>query len=120
MLLDARSIVEGGRAFMAWTALHGDLSHASPDEAARQKGADYMGLMTPVVKAFLTDRGFAVCSDAVQVHGGSGYTEHLPVSQYLRDCRISLIYEGANGVQALDLVGRKLGANGGRAIFAFF
>jgi alkylation response protein AidB-like acyl-CoA dehydrogenase len=120
MLMDARAIIEGGRAFMTWTALHGDLSHASPDEAARQKGRDYMALMTPVVKAFLTDRGFRVCSDAMQTHGGSGFTEHFPVSQYLRDVRIALIYEGTNGVQALDLVGRKLAADGGRAIMGFF
>jgi len=120
MLMDARAVIEGGRAFLYWTALQGDLSHASPDEAVRQKGADYMALLTPVVKAFLTDRGFKVCSDAMQVHGGSGFTEHFPVSQYLRDCRISLIYEGTNGVQALDLVGRKLAADGGRAVMAFF
>jgi hypothetical protein len=75
--------------------------------------------MTPVVKAFLTERGFQVCSDALQVHGGSGFTEHFPASQYLRDCRISLIYEGTSGVQALDLVGRKLAANGGRAMMTF-
>jgi hypothetical protein len=78
-----------------------------------------MGLLTPVVKAYLTDRGFKACFDAVQVHGGSGFTEHFPVSQYMRDCRIALIYEGTNGVQALDLVGRKLAANGGRAMMAF-
>jgi hypothetical protein len=120
MLMDARAIIEGGRAFMAWTALHGDLSHASPDEAVQQKGRDYMALMTPVVKAFLTDRGFQVCSDAMQIHGGSGFTEHFPVSQYLRDVRIALIYEGTNGVQALDLVGRKLAADGGRGIMSFF
>jgi hypothetical protein len=120
MLMDGRAIIEGGRAFLFWTALHGDLSHGSPDEAVRQKGDDYMALMTPVVKAFLTDRGFLVCSDAMQVHGGSGFTEHFPVSQYLRDVRIALIYEGTNGVQALDLVGRKLAANGGRAVMSFF
>jgi hypothetical protein len=73
-----------------------------------------------VVKAYLTDRGFAIASDAMQVHGGSGFTEHFPASQYLRDVRISMIYEGTNGVQALDLVGRKLAANGGRAIMSFF
>jgi hypothetical protein len=78
-----------------------------------------MGLLTPVVKAYLTDRGFKACFDAVQVHGGSGFTEHFPVSQYMRDCRIALIYEGTNGVQALDLVGRKLAANGGAAMMAF-
>jgi alkylation response protein AidB-like acyl-CoA dehydrogenase len=120
MLMDARAIIEGGRAFLFWTALHGDLAQASPDEAVRQKGHDYMALMTPVLKAFLTDRGFQVCSDAMQVHGGAGYTEHFPVSQYLRDVRIALIYEGTNGVQALDLVGRKLAADGGRAVMGFF
>jgi hypothetical protein len=120
MLMDARAIVEGGRAFLFWTALHGDLAEASPDEAVRQKGHDYMALMTPVLKGFLTDRGFAVCSDAMQVHGGAGFTEHFPVSQYLRDCRIALIYEGTNGIQALDLVGRKLAAEGGRGVMGFF
>ena len=120
MLMDARAIIEGGRAFLFWTALHGDLAHASPDEAVQQKGRDYMALMTPVLKAFLTDRGFRVCSDAMQVHGGSGFTEHFPVSQYLRDVRIALIYEGTNGVEALDLVGRKLAADGGRAGMSFF
>jgi alkylation response protein AidB-like acyl-CoA dehydrogenase len=120
MLMDARAIIEGGRAFLFWTALHGDLAHASPDEAVRQKGHDYMALMTPVLKAFLTDRGFQVCSDAMQAHGGAGYTEHFPVSQYLRDVRIALIYEGTNGVQALDLVGRKLAVDGGRAVMSFF
>src|SRR5580704_1356163 len=72
MLMDAKSIIEGGRAFLFWTALHGDLAEASPDEAVRQKGHDYMALMTPVLKGFLTDRGFQVCSDAMQVHGGAG------------------------------------------------
>jgi hypothetical protein len=120
MLMDSRAILEGGRAFLLWTALQGDLMHESPDEAVRQRAADYMGLMTPVAKAYLTDRGFKVCSDAMQVHGGSGFTEHFPASQYLRDVRISLIYEGTNGIQALDLVGRKLAANGGRAVLGFF
>jgi hypothetical protein len=68
----------------------------------------------------MTDRGFRACSDAMQVHGGSGFTEHFPASQYLRDCRISMIYEGTNGIQALDLVGRKLAANGGRGVMGFF
>ena len=81
------------------------LSHVHPDAAVREKSSDYMGLMTPVLKGYLTDKGFQVCSNAVQVHGGSGFTEHFPVSQFMRDCRIALIYEGTNGVQALDLVG---------------
>ncbi|UTP39845.1 acyl-CoA dehydrogenase C-terminal domain-containing protein [Phenylobacterium sp. LH3H17] len=120
MLMDSRAIIEGGRAFLFWTALHGDLAHASPDEAVRQKAGDYMALMTPVVKGYLTAKGLDVCSDAVQIHGGSGFTEHFPVSQYMRDVRIALIYEGTNGVQALDLVGRKLAADGGRAVMSFF
>src|SRR5580704_1048482 len=120
MLLDAKAFLEGGRAFLYWTALHGDLMHLSPDPAVREKAADYMGLLTPVAKAFMTDRGFRACSDAMQVHGGAGFTEHFPASQYLRDCRISMIYEGTNGIQALDLVGRKLAANGGRAVMSFF
>ncbi|MDP2259111.1 MAG: acyl-CoA dehydrogenase C-terminal domain-containing protein [Caulobacter sp.] len=120
MLLDSRAVIEGGRAFLFWTALHGDLAHSHEDEAVRQKAGDYMGLLTPVLKGYLTDKGFKVCVDAMQIHGGSGFTEHFPASQYLRDCRIALIYEGTNGVQALDLVGRKLAANGGRAVMSFF
>jgi hypothetical protein len=120
MLMDSRAVLEAGRAFLFWTALHGDLAHGHPDEAVRQKADDYMALLTPVLKAYLTDRGFRICSDAMQVHGGSGFTEHFPVSQYLRDCRITMIYEGTNGIQALDLVGRKLAANGGRAAMSFF
>ena len=120
MLMDAKAIIEGGRAFLLWTALNGDLATASPDEAVRARGADYMALLTPVLKAFLTDRGFRICSDAMQVHGGAGFIEEFPASQYLRDSRIAMIYEGTNGVQALDLVGRKLAANGGRAVMSFF
>lgn len=119
MLMDTRAVLEAGRAFLLWTALHGDLAHRDPDEAVRQKSEDYMALLTPVLKAFLTERGFAATSDGMQVHGGSGFTEHFPASQYLRDTRISMIYEGTNGVQALDLVGRKLPANGGRAVTTF-
>ncbi|MEI9906128.1 MAG: acyl-CoA dehydrogenase family protein [Asticcacaulis sp.] len=76
-------------------------------------------MLTPVLKAYLTDKGFKITSDAMQVHGGSGFTEHFPASQYLRDVRITLIYEGTNGVQALDLVGRKLPSKGGRALQTF-
>ena len=120
MLLDSRAVIEGGRAFLAWTALHGDLAGASSDEAVQRRGHDYMALLTPVLKSYLTDRGFQACSDALQVHGGGGFTEAFPASQYLRDARIAMIYEGANGVQALDLVGRKLAADGGRAVMTFF
>ena len=120
MLMDAKAIIEGGSAFLLWTALQGDLARAGAEEAERQKGEDYMALLTPVLKAFLTDRGFLIASDAMQVHGGAGFTEHFPASQHLRDSRIAMIYEGTNGVQALDLVGRKLAANGGRAVMSFF
>ncbi len=120
MLMDAKATLEGGRAFLLWAGLQGDLMHLAPDEPTRRKASDYMGLMTPVLKAYFTDKGLKICSDAMQVHGGSGFTEHFPASQYLRDVRISLIYEGTNGIQALDLVGRKLAANGGRAVMGFF
>jgi alkylation response protein AidB-like acyl-CoA dehydrogenase len=119
MLLEARAFVEGGQAFILWTALQADLEK-SEDAATAQKAKDYMGLLTPVLKAYLTDKGFHVASLAMQVHGGSGYTEHFQASQYLRDARITMIYEGTNGIQALDLVGRKLPGNGGRAIMSWF
>ena len=120
MLMDSRAFIEGARAFLYWTALHGDLEQKSPDEAMRQKAGDYMALMTPVLKAFLTDRGLKSCNDSLQLHGGSGFTREWGLEQFVRDVRIALIYEGTNGVQALDLVGRKLSSNGGRAIFSFF
>ena len=120
MLMDQRAFIEGGRAFAYWTALHGDLEHKSADPAIRQKAGDYMALLTPVIKAFLTDRGYKMVNEGLQVHGGSGFTREWGMEQIVRDCRITLIYEGTNGIQALDLVGRKLATNGGRAIFSFF
>ncbi|MEZ5995166.1 MAG: acyl-CoA dehydrogenase C-terminal domain-containing protein [Hyphomonadaceae bacterium] len=120
MLMDAKAFNEGARAFAFWTALNGDLLHASPDEKVREKAEDYMGLMTPVIKSYLTDMGYANATNCQQIFGGHGYIEEHGMSQFVRDARIAMIYEGANGIQALDLVGRKLGANGGRAIFAFF
>ncbi len=120
MLMDCRAFVEGARAFAYWTALQGDLAHVSPDPKVREKADDRMALLTPVIKGFLTDRGFKAASDALQLHGGAGYTREQGMEQYVRDARIALIYEGTNGIQALDLVGRKLAANGGRAVFGFF
>ena len=119
MLMDAKAIIEGGRALLFSTILQQDIEHGSADEADRQKAEDTVTLLTPVLKSFLTGRGFRICSDAMQVHGGSGYTAHFPAAQYLRDSRIAMIYEGTNGIQALDLIGRKLPANGGRSIQAF-
>ena len=120
MLLNARSFNEGARALLVWTALHGDLSHKSEDEKTREFGDDMMSLLTPVLKGHLTDRGFLNAVEAQQVYGGHGYIAEWGMEQFVRDARIAMIYEGANGVQALDLVGRKLASNGGRAVFAFF
>jgi alkylation response protein AidB-like acyl-CoA dehydrogenase len=120
MLMDAKSFNEAARAFAMWMGLQGDLIALSPDETVRQQAEDHMALMTPVLKSYLTEKGFATAVDAQQVFGGHGFIEETGVSQFVRDARIAMIYEGANGIQALDLVGRKLAQNGGRAVFALF
>ncbi len=120
MLMDHRAFTEGARAWMYWSALHADLQHKAEDEATRQKAEDYMGLMTPILKAYLTDKGYAHATNAQQVLGGHGYIQEWGMEQFVRDARIAMIYEGANGVQALDLVGRKLMKDGGRAWQSFF
>ena len=119
-LMTMKSFNEAGRALVLWTAIKSDVAHRSGDETDRQAAADHMGLMTPVVKGVLTDKGFEHAVMAQQVFGGHGYIEEHGMSQFVRDARITMIYEGANGIQALDLVGRKLGLNGGRAVQAFF
>ena len=119
-LMTMRAFNEGGRAFALWTALQSDISHRSSDEKEKQTAADLIGLMTPILKGVMTDKGFDHAVMAQQVYGGHGYIEEHGMSQYVRDARIAMIYEGANGIQALDLVGRKLGANGGRAVMAAF
>ncbi|HWK14444.1 MAG TPA: acyl-CoA dehydrogenase C-terminal domain-containing protein [Rhizobiaceae bacterium] len=119
-LMAMRAVNEGGRALVLWTALNSDLAHRSGDEKERQTADDHMGLMTPIVKGVLTDKGFEHAVMAQQVFGGHGYIEEHGMSQFVRDARIAQIYEGANGIQALDLVGRKLAMNGGRAVQAFF
>ena len=119
-LMTMRAFNEGGRAFALWTALQSDLSHRSPDAKEREAASDLLGLMTPILKGVMTDKGFEHAVMAQQVYGGHGYIEEHGMSQYVRDARIAMIYEGANGIQALDLVGRKLSANGGRAVMAFF
>ncbi len=118
MLMDSRAFNEGGRAFLYWLALQEDLEKVSPDESVRERADDYLGLMTPVIKGYLTDVGFANCVNAQQVYGGHGFIEEWGMSQFVRDARIAQIYEGANGVQALDLVGRKLARKGGRALMS--
>ena len=120
MLMAMRAFNEGARALVVWTALQGDVEHRSPDEKARQAAADHMGLLTPVIKGVLTDQGFANAVMAQQVYGGHGYIAEHGMEQFVRDARIAMIYEGANGVQAMDLVGRKLPRDGGRALQAFF
>jgi acyl-CoA dehydrogenase len=105
---------------VVWTALKSDVAHRSSDPKDRQEADDHMGLMTPVLKGFLTDTGFANAVQAQQLYGGHGYIAEHGMEQFVRDARIAMIYEGANGIQALDLVGRKLPRDGGRAIFAFF
>ena len=119
MLLSIRAFNEAARALVLWTALKGDVAHRSDDETERQTADDTMGLMTPVLKGVLTDTGFENTIVAQQVLGGHGYIAEWGMEQFARDARVAMIYEGANGIQALDLVGRKLPANGGRAIMAF-
>jgi acyl-CoA dehydrogenase len=120
MLLEIRSFNEAARAFVLWAALASDEAHRSPDAAARRAADDRLGLLTPVLKGVLTDVGFANAVKAQQVFGGHGYIGEWGMEQFVRDARIAMIYEGANGIQALDLVARKLPKDGGRAITAFF
>lgn len=120
MLLRQKVLNEGSRAMAYWTGLHLDLSHSLEDQDARQTSDDILQLMTPVVKSFLTDEGYFSIDQALQSMGGSGFTQDWPVEQLLRDARISRIYEGTNGIQALDLVGRKLTMNGGRLARTYF
>jgi len=115
-LMDQKSFIEGARAFAYWGAVMIDRSDKMDD-----KDADgLISLLTPVIKGFMTDKGFDMTIQAQQVYGGHGYIEEWGMSQFARDARIAMIYEGANGVQALDLVGRKLPQNGGKAVLAFF
>src|SRR4029077_15772262 len=115
-----RAFNEAARALVMWTALKSDIAHRSDNEKDRKSADDHMGLLTPVIKGVLTDGGFNNAVMAQQVYGGHGYIAEHGMEQFVRDARIAQIYEGANGIQALDLVGRKLGKDGGRAIMAFF
>ncbi len=119
-LLTIRAFNEAARAMVVWTALKSDVAHRSDDPKERQAADDHMGLMTPVLKGVLTDGGFANAVSAQQMFGGHGYIAEWGMEQFVRDARIAMIYEGANGIQALDLVGRKLPRDGGRAAMAFF
>ncbi|MBC9031666.1 acyl-CoA dehydrogenase C-terminal domain-containing protein [Sphingomonas sp. JC676] len=120
MLMEAKAQSEGLRALCLWGALQVDLEKAAGSEEERQLAEDLIGLLTPVIKGVGTDIGYKIATDAQQVYGGHGYIAEWGMEQYVRDARISMIYEGTNGIQAMDLVGRKLAMNGGRAVQAFF
>ena len=120
MLMEAKAFNESARAFVLWGALQVDLAHKAATEEERQSADDLISLLTPVIKGYLTDRGFEVAVNMQQVFGGHGYIREWGMDQFVRDARIAQIYEGTNGVQAMDLVGRKLAQNGGRAIRAYF
>jgi len=119
MLLDARAFTEAMRALVLWSAIRVDLSRKAPDETARTDADDLISLLTPVIKGYGTDRGYEVATNCQQVLGGHGYIAEWGMDQFVRDARIAMIYEGTNGIQALDLVGRKLGAKGGRGTQAW-
>ena len=120
MLMEAKALTEGLRALCLWGGLQVDLSHVAATEEERQMADDLISLLTPVIKGYGTDKGYDIATNAMQVYGGHGYVAEWGMEQFVRDARITMIYEGANGVQAMDLVGRKLAQNGGRAVQAFF
>jgi hypothetical protein len=120
MLMRQKVLNEGMRALALFTGQKLDLSVAHPDEAVRESSDDLVQLLTPVVKAFLTDEGYKNADIGLQVLGGSGFTTDWPLEQLVRDGRIARIYEGTNGIQAMDLVGRKLGLKGGQLVRTLF
>lgn len=120
MLLTGKAFTEGSRALAYWVGMQLDISEKHPDENVRKKADDLVALLTPILKAYQTDMGSAVANLAMQVYGGAGYIHEYGVEQYARDARIAEIYEGTNGIQALDLVGRKMGQGYGRLLRQFF
>ena len=120
LLLDQKAFVEGSRAAIMIATELGDMTERHSDPDKRKEADDMLSLLTPVLKGFCTDKGFDMTVQAQQVFGGHGYIKEWGMEQYVRDARIAMIYEGANGVQALDLVGRKLGLNGGKTLMSFF
>lgn len=120
MLMDAKGFTEGFRALIAWTALQIDRSHGAANDDERAQADQLVGFLTPVLKAFGTDMGFQTAVEMQQIFGGHGYVSEWGVEQIVRDARVAMIYEGANGVQALDLAARKLARDGGAAAELFF
>ena len=120
MLMDAKAFTEGMRALALWGALQVDLTHKAQTKEEREEADLIISLLTPVIKGYGTDKGYEVATNMQQVFGGHGYIQEWGMEQYVRDSRIAMIYEGTNGVQAMDLCGRKLARDGGKAIQAFF
>jgi len=120
MLMEGKALTEGLRALCLWGALQVDLAHKAATEEERQAADDLISLLTPVIKGYGTDKGYEIATNSQQVYGGHGYIAEWGMEQYVRDARIAMIYEGTNGVQAMDLVGRKLAQNGGRGVQLFF
>ncbi len=120
MLLTSKAICEGTRALSYWVGMNLDISLKHPDQKTREEADDLVALLTPVIKAYQTDMGFEVANLAIQIYGGHGYIAEHGIEQYARDARIAMIYEGTNGIQALDLVGRKMPQNFGRLLRRFF
>ena len=120
MLLISKSVTEGARALSYWVGMSLDVAEKHPDPEVREAADDLVALMTPIIKAYQTDMGFEIANHAIQIFGGHGYIWEYGVEQYARDARIAQIYEGTNGIQALDLVGRKMGQNMGRLLRRFF
>ncbi len=119
MLMDGRAFNEGARALILWGALQVDLAKKAATAEERQLADDLISLLTPVIKGYCTDLGYRIATESQQVYGGHGYIREWGMEQFVRDARIAQIYEGTNGIQAMDLVGRKLGMNGGRATQAY-
>ncbi len=120
MLLTSKAFNEGARALALWTGVQIDIYGKHEDDAVREKAEDLVALLTPVIKSYMTDKGFEASNLSLQCFGGHGYVQEYGMEQFVRDARIAPIYEGTNGVQAMDLVGRKLAMNGGRAVRAYF
>ena len=119
-LLYMKSIIEAGRALTYYTGIQEDVAHKHDDDQVRQDAHDWVSLMTPIIKAHLTDMGYEIAGRGMMVYGGHGYIQEWGMEQYARDAKITQIYEGTNGIQALDLVGRKMGQNMGRLLRSFF
>jgi alkylation response protein AidB-like acyl-CoA dehydrogenase len=119
MLMNVKSTTEAMRALCIYTSMKIDLAEHHLDESVRETAEDFAAIMTPIIKSYCSEKGFLNCSDSLQVLGGSGFTKEYPLEQYMRDVRIALIYEGTNGIQALDLVGRKLTMHKGRLLQNF-